>query len=78
MQKTIDDDVPYEIIELNESEPIVFQRDMKKEQDMKTVNGENNKKVILVIPKEITTRIIFGTHYLYLISVKTSLHYYPY
>jgi hypothetical protein len=66
MQKTIDDDVPYEIIELNESEPIVFQRDMKKEQDMKTVNGENNKKVILVIPKEITT------------SVKTSLHYYPY
>ena len=66
MQKTIDDYVPYEIIELNESEPIVFQRDMKKEQDMKTVNGENNKKVILVIPKEITT------------SVKTSLHYYPY
>jgi hypothetical protein len=28
---------------------------MKKEQNIKTVGGGNNKKVILVIPKEITT-----------------------
>ena len=54
-KRTIEDGISYEIIELNESEPIVFQRDMEKEQNMKTVAGGNNKKVILVIPKEITT-----------------------
>jgi hypothetical protein len=31
LEKTIEDDISYEIIELNESEPIVFERDMKKE-----------------------------------------------
>ena len=55
LKRTIEDDISYEIIELNESEPIAFQRDMRKEQNMKTVDGGNNKKVILVIPKEIRT-----------------------
>jgi hypothetical protein len=32
MQKPIDDDILYEIIELNESEPIIFQRDKNKQQ----------------------------------------------
>jgi hypothetical protein len=55
MRKTIDDDTPYEIIELNESAPIVFERD-KKEQEQQiceTVNSEDtNKHLILVIPKQ--------------------------
>ncbi|MFL6413318.1 MAG: hypothetical protein ACJ71K_19010 [Nitrososphaeraceae archaeon] len=53
MQKTIDDDTPYEIIELNESAPIVFERDKKEQQHIcETVNSENNKHLILVIPKQ--------------------------
>ena len=32
MQNTINDDTRYEIIELNESEPIIFQRDQKKQE----------------------------------------------
>jgi hypothetical protein len=55
MQKTINDDTPYEIIELNESEPIIFLRDKKEQQQIcETVNSENNNRhLILVIPKDI-------------------------
>jgi hypothetical protein len=50
-QEPIDHDISlYEIIELNESEPIIFQRDKRKQQLCKPVNSENNKQVILVIP----------------------------
>ena len=54
IQKTIDDDTPYEIIELNESEPIIFQGDKKEQQQQlcETVNTKNNKYLILVIPKQ--------------------------
>jgi hypothetical protein len=53
MQNTINDDTRYEIIELNESEPIIFQGDKKKqEQICETVNSENNKYLILIIPKQ--------------------------
>jgi hypothetical protein len=53
MQKIIDDDTPYEIIELNESAPIVFERDKKEQQHIcETVNSGNNKQLILVIPKQ--------------------------
>jgi hypothetical protein len=54
MQKPINDDNNslYEIIELNESEPIIFHIDKNKQeqQPCKTVNSENNKHLILVIP----------------------------
>ena len=54
MQNRIDDDNSlYEIIELNESEPIIFQRDKKKQQKLcETVNCGNNKQLILVIPTQ--------------------------
>jgi hypothetical protein len=42
----------YEILELNVSEPIVFQGDDKKQH---TYNEKNNQ-VILVVPTEIRTR----------------------
>jgi hypothetical protein len=53
MQKPIDNS-SYEIIELNESEPIIFQRDKKKQQQQlcEIVNTKNNKHLILVIPKQ--------------------------
>jgi hypothetical protein len=47
----IDDD-SYEIIELNESEPIVFRGDRRKQHHMCT---EKNNQVILVVPKEART-----------------------
>jgi hypothetical protein len=54
MQKPINDDNNnlYEIIELNESEPIIFHIDKNKQEQQlcKTVNSENNKHLILVIP----------------------------
>jgi len=60
MEKTIDDSI-YEIIEFNESEPIIFQKDKKKKQQQqlcKTAKAESNRHVILVIPREITRRRI--------------------
>ena len=53
MQKPIDNS-SYEIIELNESEPIIFQRDKKKQKQQlcETVNTKNNKYLILIIPKQ--------------------------
>ena len=50
MQKIIDDS--YEILELNVSEPIIFHIDKNKQQQhlCKTVNKENNKHLMLVIP----------------------------
>jgi hypothetical protein len=52
MQKIIDDD-PYEILELNASEPIMFEANKKYEQSM--YNGKNNQ-VILIVPRERHTR----------------------
>jgi hypothetical protein len=52
MQKTINDDL-YEILELNVSEPIIFQGGRKIQQH--TYN-EKNKQVILVVPRHIETR----------------------
>jgi hypothetical protein len=37
----------YEIIELNESEPIVFKQTRKKQQEL---HNQNNRRIILVIP----------------------------
>jgi hypothetical protein len=51
MQKTIDG--LYEILELNVSEPIIFQGDDKNKQHM---YNEKKKQVILVVPREIRTR----------------------
>ena len=45
-------DDSYEILELNASEPIVFQRDSKNQQRY----TEKNNQVILVVPKETGTR----------------------
>jgi hypothetical protein len=59
MQKPIDEDAIglYEILELNVSEPILFQGDTKNQQQTyKTADSERNKQVILVVPKEIGTR----------------------
>ena len=52
MREPIDhDNSLYEIIILNESEAIIFQRDKKNDQQLcKTIDSENNKQVILVIP----------------------------
>lgn len=52
LERTIEDDISYEIIELNESEPIIFHIDKNKQEQQlcKTVNSENNKHLILVIP----------------------------
>ena len=47
MQKTIDDS--YEILELNASEPIIFEANKKYEQ--RTYN-EKNYQVILIVPME--------------------------
>jgi hypothetical protein len=52
MQKIIDDD-PYEILELNASEPIMFEANKKYEQPM--YDGKNNQ-VILIVPREGHTR----------------------
>jgi hypothetical protein len=49
MQNTIDDDYPYEILELNVSEPIIFQGNRKNQQ----MYNEKDKQVILVVPREI-------------------------
>ena len=59
IEKSIDESL-YEIIEFNESEPIIFQKDKKKKQQQlcKTAKSENNKEVILVIPSEFTGRRI--------------------
>jgi hypothetical protein len=60
MVKSIDDSL-YEIIEFNECEPIIFQKDKKKKQQQqlcKTAKSESNKEVILVIPSEVTGRKI--------------------
>jgi predicted P-loop ATPase/GTPase len=47
MQKIIDDS--YEILELNASEPIIFEANKKYEQP--TYNEKNNQ-VILIVPRE--------------------------
>jgi hypothetical protein len=55
------DDSFYEIIEFNECEPIIFQKDKKKKQQQqlcKTAKSESNKHVMLVIPREFTRRRI--------------------
>jgi hypothetical protein len=59
IEKSIDESL-YEIIEFNESEPIIFQKDKKKKQQQscKTAKNESNKEVILVIPSEFTSRRI--------------------
>jgi hypothetical protein len=59
IEKSIDESL-YEIIEFNESEPIIFQKDKKKIQQQlcKTAKNESNKEVILVIPSEFTSRRI--------------------
>jgi hypothetical protein len=60
MGKSIDDSL-YEIIEFNECEPIIFQKDKKNKQQQqlcKTAKSESNKQVILVIPREFTRRRI--------------------
>ena len=51
-QKTIDNDL-YEILQLNVSEPIIFQGAMK---NQRQTYNEKNKQVILVVPKEFRTR----------------------
>jgi hypothetical protein len=54
--KSIDDSL-YEIIELNECEPITFHRVKKKQQQLcKPAKSENHKEVILVIPTELPRR----------------------
>jgi hypothetical protein len=56
MGKSIDDSL-YEIIELNECEPITFQRVKKKQQQLcKPAKSENHKEVILVIPNGVPRR----------------------
>lgn len=60
IEKSIDESL-YEIIEFNECEPIIFQKDKKKKQQQqlcKTARSESNKHVILVIPREFTRRRI--------------------
>ena len=39
----------YEIIELNESEPIVFKQTRKEQQEL---HNQNNRRIMLVIPKK--------------------------
>jgi hypothetical protein len=51
MCKPFNDDL-YEILKLNASEPIVFQRDNKNQQTY----TEKNNQVILVVPKKDRTR----------------------
>jgi hypothetical protein len=51
MRKPFNDDL-YEILELNASEPIVFQRYGKNKQTY----TEKNNQVMLVVPKETGTR----------------------
>lgn len=59
IEKSIDESL-YEIIEFNESEPIIFRKDKKKKQQQlcKTSKNESNQEVILVIPSEFTSRRI--------------------
>ena len=59
-EKSIDDSL-YEIIEFNECEPIIFQKDKKNKQQQqlcKTAKSESNRHIILVIPREFTRRRI--------------------
>ena len=57
-EKSIDDSL-YEIIEFNESEPIIFQKDKKKKQQQQQLcKTASNKHVMLVIPREFTRRRI--------------------
>jgi hypothetical protein len=51
MQKIIDDS--YEILELNASEPIIFESNEKYQQHM---YNERNNQVILIVPRESQTR----------------------
>ena len=46
--KRIQKNDSYEIIELNESEPIVFEQTKKKQEELHSQN--NNKRIMLVIP----------------------------
>jgi hypothetical protein len=48
MRKIIDDDL-YEILELNASEPIIFEVNKKYEQP---AYNEKNNQVILIVPKD--------------------------
>jgi hypothetical protein len=48
MQKIIDDD-SYEILELNTSEPIIFEANKKYEQHAYNIK---NNQVILIVPRE--------------------------
>jgi hypothetical protein len=50
VQKDVNND-SYEIIELNESEPIVFKQIRKKQQEL--LDSQSNKHIILVVPKTI-------------------------
>ena len=45
--KPIQKNDSYEIIELNESEPIVFEQTKKKQEEL---HNQNNKRIMLVIP----------------------------
>ena len=59
IHKSINEDATdlYEILELNVSEPIIFQENTKNQQQVyKTVHTEKNKQVLLLIPKETGTR----------------------
>jgi hypothetical protein len=52
MRKAFNDDL-YEILELNASKPIVFQRDNKNQHTY----TEKNNQVILVVPRETNKKI---------------------
>ena len=53
MERTIEDDNNslYEIIELKESEPIIFQRNKNKRQQLRKTE-KNNKNLMLVVPTQ--------------------------
>jgi hypothetical protein len=57
MQKIVNDD-SYEILELNASEPIIFEANKKYQQH---AYNEKNNQVILIIPREshLDKRIIY-------------------
>lgn len=48
MQKDVNNNDSYEIIELNESEPIVFKQLGKQQEQL---DMQDSKRVILVVPK---------------------------
>jgi hypothetical protein len=52
MQKIVDDD-SYEILELNASEPVIFESTEKYQQH---AYNEKSNQVILIIPRESQTR----------------------